>query len=64
MEQEIFNIVGLPKPRSLSYAESLEYYKTNIATSKSPIPIILDNGSFEFRAVTFFLYTIGLGHTR
>ena len=56
MEQEIFNIAGLPKPKSVSYANSLEYYKNNIATFRSPIPIILDNGSFEFRAVAFFFH--------
>ncbi len=54
MEQrQVFSLSGLPKPKSLIYAKSIEYYTGKIAPTvgTSPVPIVFDNGSYEFRAV-------------
>jgi len=55
MEREVYTPIGLPKQKSLSYNDSIAYYSEKIAPSMSnkPIPIIIDNGSFEVRAVFF-----------
>ena len=55
MERKVYNLAGLQKQKSLLYSASMEYYASSIepAMSSAPVPIIIDNGSFEFRAVTF-----------
>ena len=55
MERQVFNLFGLPKSKSTSYFTAVNYYTTNIASSltSSPVPIIIDNGSYEFRAVNY-----------
>ena len=56
------NLIGLPKSTSLPYCESLEYYTTNIGNTmcSSPVPIIIDNGSYEFRAVSLTNFRVGV----
>lgn len=49
----MFSLSGLPRHKSIPYLRCLEYYASHVsaATSSSPPAIVIDNGSFEFRAV-------------
>jgi hypothetical protein len=50
-EIKVYNLKGLLKPKAQNLFESKSYYKNYIQYSENPVSIIIDNGSYECKAV-------------